>query len=187
MQSLRIAIVGWGSLVWDPRKLRLKSHWYLDGPELPIEFARISGGDRLTLVILPGCTKQTTLWAVSTLTTLSAARINLQKREGTLRLKPIHYMERDGPYHPEMKQEERTTIEEWIHNQPSIDAVVWTSLRSNWTEKRGKTFSHNDAIAYLKELRDSTRAEEYIRKAPAVTCTDLRHRIEREIGWAAKP
>lgn len=40
----QIAIIGWGSLVWDPRDLPIESPWHDDGPELPIEFARISSG-----------------------------------------------------------------------------------------------------------------------------------------------
>jgi hypothetical protein len=52
---MKIAILGWGSLVWDPASL--KEHLEGDGefiqggPKLPIEFSRISKDGRLTLVI----------------------------------------------------------------------------------------------------------------------------------------
>jgi hypothetical protein len=49
-----IAVIGWGSLIWCPGILRTKSRWHSDGPALPIEFARISGDNRLSLVIHPG-------------------------------------------------------------------------------------------------------------------------------------
>ncbi len=46
-----IAVVAWGSLVWCPGSLAMKTRWRRDGPRLPIEFARISQDDRVTLVI----------------------------------------------------------------------------------------------------------------------------------------
>jgi len=67
-----IAILGWGSLIWDPQELELAdSAWHVDGPSLPIEFARVSGPDpntrlqRLTLVLHEGVQKVHTLWARS--------------------------------------------------------------------------------------------------------------------------
>jgi hypothetical protein len=59
---MQIAIVGWGSLIWCPGSLQIKSGWHRDGPPLPVEFARISGDGRLTLVIHPGSKEQQTLW-----------------------------------------------------------------------------------------------------------------------------
>lgn len=49
---MKIAILGWGSLIWDPRALRtVGKKWSDGGPTLKIEFSRISSDDRLTLVI----------------------------------------------------------------------------------------------------------------------------------------
>ena len=52
---LTIAILGWGSLIWDEQPAFDKQHadWQPDGPELPLEFSRISQSrsDALTLVI----------------------------------------------------------------------------------------------------------------------------------------
>ena len=52
---MNIAILGWGSLVPDPRGLPIAGGWHQGGPILPIEFSRISkDGQRagcLTLVI----------------------------------------------------------------------------------------------------------------------------------------
>ena len=47
------AILAWGSLIWDPKDLEYNKQlgWIYDGPNLPIEFARISKNGRLTLVI----------------------------------------------------------------------------------------------------------------------------------------
>jgi len=47
----KIAVIAWGSLVWDKRSLRIADKFECTGPRLPIEFCRISGDGRLTLVI----------------------------------------------------------------------------------------------------------------------------------------
>ena len=46
------AILGWGSLIWDPRDLQQHiGPWLKLGPVLPIESSRVSSGRWLTLVI----------------------------------------------------------------------------------------------------------------------------------------
>jgi hypothetical protein len=74
---MQIAVIGWGSLIWCPGSLQIKSRWHSDGPALPIEFARISNDKRLTLVIQPGSPDQRTYWALSEFDDLKAARANL--------------------------------------------------------------------------------------------------------------
>ena len=61
------------------------SHEWLriDGPMLPIEFARVSSGDRLTLVLVDTVPLQPTLWALSRKATLGETVSDLAKREGT--------------------------------------------------------------------------------------------------------
>ncbi len=48
---MKIAYLGWGSLIWDPGMLPISGDWKPGGPVLPIEFSRISDNGRLTLVI----------------------------------------------------------------------------------------------------------------------------------------
>jgi hypothetical protein len=48
---MRIAILGWGSLIWKPNGLPMSGDWKRGGPVLPIEFSRVSSDGRLTLVI----------------------------------------------------------------------------------------------------------------------------------------
>ncbi len=48
---MRCAVLGWGSLVSDPRELQAATDFAPNGPLLPIEFCRISRDGRLTLVV----------------------------------------------------------------------------------------------------------------------------------------
>ena len=50
---MAIAILGWGSLVWDPRDLPHYGPWRKEGPTLTIEFSRVSSDCRLTVVVDP--------------------------------------------------------------------------------------------------------------------------------------
>jgi hypothetical protein len=86
----RIALLGWGSLIWDKRPDFDKYHgeWLADGPILPLEFSRVSGETRkraLTLVIDPdngtNCTVQ---YAMSTRKDPDDAIADLRCREGTV-------------------------------------------------------------------------------------------------------
>jgi hypothetical protein len=182
---MRIAVLGWGSLIWDPRELMLKStEWHEDGPRLPIEFARISKDGRLTLVTYPGAEPQPTLWAESGLTDLGAARENLRAREGkTCRLNSIHALTRaGGSSEAGLDRATRESVAEWLETRPNLDAAIWTGLSSNWREERCREYSVDDALAYLRSLHGQQRqsAAEYIAKAPQQVQTALRVRAKAE-------
>lgn len=77
-----IACLRWGSLVWNPRALPVLETWFLDGPLLPIEFARQSSDGRLTLVLVPGYVARVrSLWALFSVAGLEEAREALRERE----------------------------------------------------------------------------------------------------------
>jgi hypothetical protein len=186
---LNIGVIGWGSLIWCPGSLRIKTKWRTGGPMLPIEFARISDDGRLTLVIHPGSAPQQTYWAVSDLTDLEDARRNLKEREGC-RDTAVHYLSQDGAHAPILPAvaKELTT---WLANhKKEVQAVIWTGLKTNWPAKRCRAFSPEDAMRYLEEL-DAThtrtklvydRAKEYIQKAPVSIQTEVRTLAHRR-GW----
>ena len=48
---MKIAVLAWGSLVWDPQDLQVAGKFAPNGPLLPIEFCRVSADGRLTLVV----------------------------------------------------------------------------------------------------------------------------------------
>jgi hypothetical protein len=175
---MRIAIIGWGSLIWCPGALNISTRWRSDGPVLPIEFARISADGRLTLVINPGSREVTTYWALSAFDTLKQTIENLRQREGTA-LDQIHAVVASNSVH-EAGSNSASVIRSWLEKAEFVDAAVWTGLASNWQAQRRMPFNTDDAVRYLSELEHEEnslcykRACEYIQNAPTQIQTDLR-------------
>ncbi len=81
---MRVGILGWGSLIWDPRELPREGVWQEQGPSLPMEFSRVSRDGRLTLVIDPEHGEVVpTLFVLSPRTDIEDAIADLRTREGT--------------------------------------------------------------------------------------------------------
>ncbi len=187
---MRIAIIGWGSLIWSPRELRLRSRWRDDGPCLPVEFARISNSRCLTLVILPGSVDQTTYWAWSELEDIKAARQNLCDREGS-NLSSIHWRLPDGSASQDIHPNVGASIQCWLDDHREVDSVIWTGLPCNWMEKRGCNYSLDDALAYLQGLANNRgkdqdsheKAQEYVRMTPSQIQPPSRPIIRQRLGW----
>jgi hypothetical protein len=192
-RTVKIAVLAWGSLVWDPRDLRTAAPFAANGPLLPIEFCRVSKDGRLTLAIDETfgdvCT---TYSAPSAFADLDAAIENLRLREGTSArnigfVEPASDRQSDVALerHPQMV----ATIAAWAESS-GYDAVIWTALASNFDEwgKAGEPFSVTAAIRYLETLKAkdgdaSARALEYIRKAPAEVDTPVRDEVAKR--WPA--
>lgn len=181
---MRIAVLGWGSLIWCPRNLKIKGQWYEDGPLLPIEFARVSKDRRLTLVLFPGADNQQTLWAYSFCEDLDEAIENLREQERTNQMK-IGFVSIPGSRSRcQAVPQVRGTIRKWVEEK-GIDAVIWTDLPSNFKEKTCMEFNADNVIIYLKDLSGDklNKAEKYFRRAPWQVTTKIRRRTEREFGW----
>lgn len=177
-----IVIIGWGSLIWCPGPLQIKSCWHRDGPALPIEFARVSKDGRLTLVIHPGSKHQQTLWATAVSRDIDLARHNLCEREGTdSRL--IHSATAAGEFSDGVGNEVRDAIANWLRERPHLQGCVWTGLASNWRDKQKSDFSVPLAIQYLRVLPDPARAREYIQNTPGQIQTAVRTAAREQLQW----
>lgn len=191
---MRIAVIGWGSLIWCPGSLRITSRWRPDGPELPIEFARISRDGRLTLVIYPGSRAVRTYWALSAFDTIKEARENLREREGATTTRSIDVLQAGDDHDAEMPASQNAMLA-WLKCNRDLDAVIWTALESNWQKQRRCAFSRDDAVRYLSELkckRDDAglkydRACEYVRNAPQQIRTGVRELLEDCADFKARP
>lgn len=182
---MKIVILGWGSLIWNPRELLHQEPWMKDGPELPLEFSRISKDCRLTLVIdaLNGRICKS-LYALSPRTSIADVVNDLMMQEGTSVKRIGYYDHRTKESSIEKFQEQidiRVILSSWCKLH-AFDGVVWTALLSNFTHELDKEFSVERAMTFLKNLPKTARknALEYIQKAPKQIDTPLRKRVNRE-------
>ena len=188
---MKIAVIGWGSLIWCPRELAVQSKWHTDGPCLPVEFARKSGGMRVTLVLLPGTDPSRTYWALSTEDSLEKAAGNLRLREGMKSCKQIHAATKDpssvfsvgGGVKPDA--DVAKTILDWLAGREDLDAAIWTGLGPKEFSTRGDIPLEQQVVVFLRGLghSDEQRAKEYIQYAPASIDTPVRRAIEKGLQW----
>jgi len=180
-----IGCLGWGSLVWDPRNLPIQGPWFTDGPLLPIEFARQSRDDRITLVLVPGRPLVRSLWTVLSVVNLREACAALGQREG---MRGQGVQRRIGAWargDPPEGGELAERIEAWAAPL-GLDAVIWTALPPRFQGVSGRVPSAWEVVAHLDALQGDARqrAEEYVRRAPRQIDTDYRRYIELKLGWA---
>jgi hypothetical protein len=180
--SLRIACLGWGSLIWRPSRLPLIGHpqaWHRDGPQLPIEFARRSTDGRVTLVVTEEADCMPVLWAEMDVADPVEARRLLIAREETIE-RHIGLIRRDAaPYNGTA-----AGISSWALAR-DFDAVVWTKLPPSFNGQ-DRTPSCNEVVQYLQGVDDARRlekAKEYVRRAPSQIATRYRRAIEAALGW----
>jgi hypothetical protein len=174
---MRIACIGWGSLVWDPGSLRLRSEWYSDGPALSIEFARQSDRNRVTLVLVPGTPPIRTLWAILDVPDLTAAGEMLRIREGT----SIQFIG-SFPGRGALTDPVARSIGQWAARR-QLGGAVWTALPAKWNSRIGEVPTSDQVIEFLRKQGSGSAAEEYVRRAPPQVRTPIRDRIETELGW----
>jgi len=190
---VKIVVLAWGSLVWDPRDLKTAAEFVPNGPLLPVEFCRVSQDGRLTLAIdARSGDVCTTYSAPSALESLDEAIDNLRLREGTT-ARNIGFVEPASDRQSEVAAEHHpqavATIAAWAAAS-GYDAAIWTALASNFDEwgKGGEPFSVTAALRYLETLQGNDaaafeRALTYIRKAPAEVQTPVRDEVAKR--WPA--
>lgn len=167
---MKIAFLGWSSLIWDPRELGIKGKWKEDGPYLPIEFRRYSKGGRITLVLHPDAEDVQTLWVHVDFTKLVEAIENLRAREVTLTERIGFVSIPDGTSRCNAVPNVLERIQKWAEKR-DLDAVVWTDLTDNpkkFKEQTRMELTDDNIIKYLKSLEGKTlhEARKYIQNAP---------------------
>jgi len=179
---MKIACLGWGSLVWDPGALHIASEWFADGPALPIEFARESRGRRLTLVITPGSPLVRSLWALSSFDSVETSVADLASRERIKPDKVLHGIGVWGPGTLDLRGAE-LEIAQWAARL-NLDAVVWTNLKPRFADQQ-RTPDVEEVVTYIRGLSPEHRAsaEQYVRFTPRQIDTPYRRRIQQEFGW----
>ena len=174
----RIAMLGWGSLLWDKNEEfdDLHGRWRSNGPILKLEFSRISEsrGGALTLVIDPENGAETQVrWSLSRRPRSGDAMEDLRKREKS----NLRWIGRYSVAGDMRGRDENalSAIGDWA-GERGLDGVVWTDLPSNFADKTGERFSVDAAMRYLKTLRgdDREQAFRYMENAPAFVRTPLR-------------
>jgi hypothetical protein len=181
---MRIAVIGWGSLIWCPGSLAMATKWHRDGPKLPVEYARVSLDKRLTLVLVNMDVEvQPTLWVESAFTDIADARKNLQTREGAcfdhmgawcMGATPSGLVE--------------SHIASWCESK-MIDGAVWTALPPKLSpkdvKKNKRVMTVDEAVNYLRGLKgpEARKAEEYVRNTPSQINTKIRVGVRSELGW----
>jgi len=186
---MRIAFLGWGSLIWDPGKLKVSGSWQKDGPFLPIEFARVSKDGRLTLILYPDASDDVpVLWTLASCKTPTQAVKSLAEREETSEnnIGSVSIPEKSG----RCKAVPRvlSKIESWAKLK-EIDVVIWTDLSENFEIKTKMSFNEDNVVKYLKGLKGLVKykAEEYVRRAPEQIKTQIRKKLKEELGWSHWP
>jgi hypothetical protein len=195
---MKIAVLGWGSLIWDRRTLAIAEDFKPCGPHLSIEFCRVSGGGRLTLVIAEDFgTSCKTYAAMSAFSDLNAALENLWTREGSgnealpknVRSNGrVGWIDAANGNHSEKAMERHpravAAITAWAQTN-GYDAVIWTALASNFHEpgKAAEPFSEESAIRHLEALDalGLSVALDYIRSAPPEVDTPVRAAVN--VRW----
>ena len=179
---MKIACLGWGSLVWKPGDLPIVGEWRRDGPALPVEFARQSRDGRMTLVVTDGAKPLTVFWSELKAKSLDEARKMLGAREGVPNSRMASSI---GSWHPATLPIDAAwrSIADWAV-AAKLDGAVWTALPPKFDDKPIAP-TGDQVLAYLSALDGDARriAEEYVRRAPAQIATAYRQRIERELGW----
>lgn len=180
---MKIVCIGWGSLIWNPGKLKVEHPWFEDGPLLPIEFTRISSDKRVTLIIDEFSQPVRTLWAWMTVTRLREAKESLLEREG-ISERNISLIHSIG-LNETPTNAIHNSIKDWLFEK-QVDAAIWTGLSySKETERKRPTI--DQIINHLNSLEGNTRenAEEYIKKAPPQISTPYRKSIDLHLGLAS--
>lgn len=189
----KIAVIGFGSLLWDLDDLapKVSGEWKMyDGPILPLEFSLVSRKRHYALALVidygdgapcPTCVID------SVRSKIGAAIVDLANRE---RMDPtnIGFVDRNTGESHSHREETRNTLWNWIEDS-NYDGAVWTDGERNFEALTGRAFSLQTAQDHLRSLQGMSleEARRYIRNAPARVETPLRRALENSPWWHHDP
>ncbi|HEV2174032.1 MAG TPA: hypothetical protein VGR71_10710 [Nitrospira sp.] len=175
---MRIAVLGWGSLVWDPGDLLIVDNaWHKGGPVLPIELSRLSSRrGHFTYVIDPtNGARVPTRYGISVYEVLEDAIGNLARREACASTAIGYTVSNDSELHRARKGVPWEEIRKWAQHAET-DAAIWTDLGpkllNSWNE-----WSVERALHYWKTAIPPDRlpdAARYASSAPPEIDTEFR-------------
>lgn len=179
----RIACLGWGSLIWEPKDLPIQGQWSEDGPMIHVEFARQSQDGRITLVLVETELLLPSLWAVMASVDLDSSIEALRRRECIPKRNVEKHVGRwsTGEPSPQLIP----GLSEWA-NAHNVNHVIWTSLPPKFNDE--EIFPTAELVVeYLESLSGEQRkkAEQYVRLAPRQINTEYRRFIESSLHWHA--
>jgi len=185
---MNIAVIGWGSLIWDMEILspHVEGAWQMQaGPLLPMEFSRISLKRKLGLVVCLDTTVGVdcaTHVIRSTRTDIEATVEDLRARERAPlgRIGGVHR----GGFQRGRRPEVIETVRAWCEKE-GWHGAVWTDLEPNFEAHTKRGFTVEEGIRYLKTLGGESLEEAYtyIQNAPAQTATPLRAALAEDMWW----
>ena len=180
---MKIAIIGWGSLLRYKKALEIDGEWQGDGPFLPLEFSYISKNKLLTLAILPGSRGVQTLWALSNFHDIDDAMKALKMLLKT-ELENIAFISRTNENDnyritPEIVQDLLTWAE-----QKELEALVWVDFKSNFKQTTEMDFNEDNVIDFINDLTkiEQLAVEKYIINNPEQIETTIRQKLRTEFG-----
>lgn len=182
---MKIAIIGWGSLLWDKNPFFDSKHgeWIEDGPRLPLEFSRISrsrGGILTPVVDLIHGASSPTAYCLSTRVDYMDTVCDLRQREGCL-YKYIGVVT-NRPHNINDICEVYVPIYGWMRDH-NINMTIFTALQPNFQRTTGNRFSIPAAMAYLEGLpqESAIKYAHYMSQLPKFVTTPLLENIKNFI------
>jgi hypothetical protein len=175
---VRIACLGWGSLIWKPGDLPVIGQWHNDGPRLPIEFSRVGDSQELATALCADAESIAVLWAWLDCNELAQACAALKAREG------IPAERHDGIGSLIVTPSGPGPLRAWAAER-GIEALVWTALPPRVHGIEGRLLSVEDAIVYLAGLRGEAleHARGYLARVPRQIDTPIRRAVRERLGW----
>jgi hypothetical protein len=184
----RIAILGWGSLLWDLDDLapHVELPWALRaGPRLPMEFSRISPKRKhgLVLCLDPEAGVPCPTHAIRSRRDGSAAAAGDLAARERAPVDRIGWATAGGGGVSRLPAVAEA-VAAWCA-AAGWDGAVWTDLEPNFARVAGRAFSVGEGIAWLRGLGPESleEAHRYIRNAPFATRTPLRRALSRDPWW----